>query len=484
MAHIVDNPYLAEFPQRAGLLFELKVLDELKTGLSDDFYVTHNTVLTQRGEYDRGLGREVDFIVVGPSGVFVIEAKFKDSVEGDLFGPWTYRRLHKGRVSAQNTSDKGPCEILKCKIQEVSQILKLDTMPKICREWKPHAIRGVFVFPDESDIKIYSGNHGRRPETRFRSEQYFITRLSTIAETLSELRPVRGVAELSPKQAQTVTNHFKPRRYMEPKIAGDYEIIETLSTHRALNGLRYTLYKLKHRFSNYYRLGKLYDIAPLMHKNKDFFMEQINRHANTLNELKDHENVLRFTELKVDEMRDGVWALMEWVDADPLENFLDAASHDERILKKIVYEVAVALKHLHGKKMVRRTLGPDAIMIERDTNRALLTNFELTKQLEGAKTIFEDDGNVKTDPYSAPELEVNPHNGDVRLDVYAWGALAYRVFEGKAPNEACRNGEVNFEKNIPNNIAKCIAECLSLSASDRPKSMKAITKVIAPWGKL
>lgn len=481
MATVIDNPYLATPPQRAGLLFELQVLDALKTGLPDDFYVMHSIVLTQRGKYDRGLGREVDFIVVGPPGVFVIEAKLKDAVEGEFFGRWTFRRYLNGRVRSQSTTSSSPGHILRCKIQETCPILRQKEMPEICSDWQPHAIRGIFVFPDHADIKIYSNPNSTTPETSFRRGQYFVTSLSTISATLAELRPFRDGPELSAQQARAIITQFRPGRYIDPKIAGDYEIVEKLSEHRALNGIRYTLYKLEHRSLGYARLGKLYDITSLTHENSAFFNEQINRHAKTLIKLKEHNNVLRFMALKVDEIREGIWVLMDWVDADLLETFLEKSPQDTNTLKKIAYELALALEHLHTKKMVRRTLNPDAIMIERDTNRTLLTNFEITKQLDSTNTIFEDISAVKTDPYNAPELEKNRHNGDVRLDVYGWGAIVHRIFTGEAPNRNGINEKVDFKIDLPDKIANCISQCLSLSANDRPKNMKAITNVIADW---
>ena len=79
MAIDLDNfPY--DGPAKAGFEFEKQVRQYLRDDMPDD-YVFRGGVLM----WDGGYGKEIGFLMAGPKGVIILEAKFiKDAVTGDF----------------------------------------------------------------------------------------------------------------------------------------------------------------------------------------------------------------------------------------------------------------------------------------------------------------------------------------------------------------------------------------------------------------
>lgn len=72
-------------------------------------------------------------------------------------------------------------------------------------------------------------------------------------------------------------------------------------------------------------------------------------------------------------------------------------------LPRLLHQIALGLSALRAVGVVFRELAPSRVLIADDDGRAVLTDFELAKLLEGAPTVsvpcWPDD------PYRAPEVE-------------------------------------------------------------------------------
>jgi serine/threonine-protein kinase len=94
-------------------------------------------------------------------------------------------------------------------------------------------------------------------------------------------------------------------------------------------------------------------------------------------------------------------------------------------------QVAAALDAAHSQGLIHRDVKPANVMIEGRT--AFLTDFGLTKRIEGTRTQLTKAGDVVgTIHYVAPE-QIEGARVDARTDIYSLGCLLYHCLSGELP---------------------------------------------------
>jgi serine/threonine-protein kinase len=145
----------------------------------------------------------------------------------------------------------------------------------------------------------------------------------------------------------------------------------------------------------------------------------------------DHERVCKVYEAGVDQGRPFI--AMEYIDGRSLEE--EAASLSVREAAALVADVAEAIHAAHETGLIHRDLKPQNVLLEHtaDGRRARVVDFGLAREPGGAG-LTETGTIVGTPAYMAPEQA----RGDVRrldrrTDVYALGAMLYRLLAGRPP---------------------------------------------------
>ncbi|HVF40755.1 MAG TPA: protein kinase [Gemmatimonadaceae bacterium] len=158
----------------------------------------------------------------------------------------------------------------------------------------------------------------------------------------------------------------------------------------------------------------------------------------------------------------------------------------------ILRDIARALQYAHGEGIVHRDIKPVNVLLSGDA--AVVTDFGVAKAISVARTtadgaqgdhatLTEAGLTVGTPAYMAPE-QAAADVIDHKVDIYAWGVLAYELLAGAHPfagNVGARDLMVAHltEKPVPLNekvsdlapeLGTLVMKCLEKNAEDRPAS--------------
>jgi len=159
------------------------------------------------------------------------------------------------------------------------------------------------------------------------------------------------------------------------------------------------------------------------------FRERFNREARIAAALQ-HPNIV--TVYDAGEEEGLLYLAMQYIEGSDLSAVLRSQGRlrPYRALD-VCRQVAAALDAAHAQGLIHRDVKPANVLIEGRT--AFLTDFGLTKRIEGTRTQLTQAGDVVgTIHYVAPE-QIEGHRVDARTDVYSLGCLVYHCLSGELP---------------------------------------------------
>jgi serine/threonine-protein kinase len=143
----------------------------------------------------------------------------------------------------------------------------------------------------------------------------------------------------------------------------------------------------------------------------------------------DHPNIIPI--YRVESEAGLNYFVMKYVGGSSLEQLLDQGPLAIDLTRRVLREAAMALGHAHTRGIVHRDVKPANIMLETD-GRVVLTDFGISKALEGGSALTGTGNIIGTPHYMAPEqakgLEV-----DGRVDQYALAVVGHQILTGKQP---------------------------------------------------
>ena len=188
----------------------------------------------------------------------------------------------------------------------------------------------------------------------------------------------------------------------------------------------------------------------------------------------------------------NVYYVMPYVDGESLRQRLDrvgALPLEEAL--QVARDIASALDHAHGMKVVHRDVKPENIMIGPD--RALLCDFGIARALEvaSAEQLTHTGMVVGTPEYISPEQVQSGRSVDGRADIYALGCILYEVLTGQPPfvgptpqviitrhiHQAPRSVRV-MRPDVPEPVERAIHAAMAKRRDDRPATGAALVRML------
>jgi hypothetical protein len=201
---------------------------------------------------------------------------------------------------------------------------------------------------------------------------------------------------------------------------GPYEILEKIG-----EGGMGTVYKAYHR-----QLARMVAIKVLRpgsqgtERDRDRFFAEAQLTAQL-----HHPNIVAVHDMGTEDGRD--YLVMDFIEGEGLDVVLRCNRPAPRKALEIMREVALAVDYAHQNGVVHRDLKPGNIMLEKHTNRPLVMDFGLAKNIRQNKGLTRSGEVLGTPKYMSPEqAEGKVRAISPRSDVYALGAVLYEMLSG------------------------------------------------------
>jgi len=150
-----------------------------------------------------------------------------------------------------------------------------------------------------------------------------------------------------------------------------------------------------------------------------------------------HPNIIQI--LDIGEVDEFIYFTMQLINGHPLNLLLKTAKKQvlpsRRFLPlaltiKIITQILDALEYAHQQDVIHRDIKPENIMIEKHTQRPIITDFGVAKVLKDAT---EDNSIVRGSPLYMPPEQILGEVTDARSDIYAAGIMLFAMLAPQLP---------------------------------------------------
>ena len=158
--------------------------------------------------------------------------------------------------------------------------------------------------------------------------------------------------------------------------------------------------------------------------------------------------------------------------------------------REVLSQLAGALLAAHEQGVIHRALEPANVLLDRDSDRAFLTDFGIAGILEtGAESVTKltrADERLGSPTYMSPE-QLRGNTLTVESDIYSFGLLGYEMLTLRGPFGDADIGDIagahirrppidlhEVDTNIPKSLSKILKQCLAKNPQNRPTARNLV----------
>ena len=201
-----------------------------------------------------------------------------------------------------------------------------------------------------------------------------------------------------------------------------------------------------------------------------------------------HRNVARMHD--IGEHAQEKFLTMELVHGEPLSRVIGDAM-PWATLKSVAEQICAGLTAAHAAGVVHRDLKPDNVLLERGTDRVVITDFGIARGADMTSSVTQIGAVVGTPRYMAPE-QLAGQDVDARADLFSLGVMLFELATGTRPwagdnavaiaiaQATTPSGTIETAgTDIPAAFVEIVAACLQLDAKQRPADAELVRQAIA-----
>jgi len=193
---------------------------------------------------------------------------------------------------------------------------------------------------------------------------------------------------------------------------------------------------------------------------------------------------------RADETGGVVWFSMRYVHGESLGDRLrDRGAMSVTEVVRILREVSWGLAYAHARGVVHRDIKPDNILLDRETGRAVLTDFGIARDAADTKGLTVDGSVLGSVHYMSPE-QASGEALDGRSDIYALGCVGFHALHGAPPFDGSAQSVLvahvtrpapslaTLAAHVPPSVAAVIDTCLAKDPAQRYPTADAVAAAL------